>query len=124
MKAKRVLPVVPDAALWANKYRQVIFDELPEHEPARNDLLFRTQPTPRATCFGFFSPAEDSGDLSAYKLQQNYVWENRSGFTRMSSVGEGESVLLSFPGSNNSAGEVRFVPVPARVKLIKQKAQQ
>merc|ERR1711879_676573 len=123
MRAKRILPVVPDAVLWANRYRQVVFDELPA-DVSRNDLLFRTIPTPRATCFGFFSPAEDTGEVSSYKLLQNYVWENRGGFTRMAGCGEGESVLLSFPSSIEPAGEVRFITVPPHMKLKKQKAQQ
>jgi len=123
MKPKRVLSIVPDAVLWANRYRQVVFDELP-HEPARYDLLFRTTPTPRATCFGYFSPAEEQGDAGSYKLEQNYFWDNRGGYTRSNDCGEGEAILLSFPASGEATGEARFIPVPTFIKLKKQKAQR
>jgi len=119
MAAKRVLPVVPDAVLWANRYRQVAFDELPKN-PDRNDLLFRTTPNPRSTCFAYFSPAEDG----SYRLAQNYVWENRGAFTRANDIGDGEGILFSFPGPKEKHGEVRFVLVPTSLKLKKQKAQR
>uniref|UniRef100_A0A7S4W4V9 RNA polymerase II-associated factor 1 homolog n=1 Tax=Alexandrium monilatum TaxID=311494 RepID=A0A7S4W4V9_9DINO len=121
LKPKRILSIVPDAVLWANRYRQVVFDELP-HEPARYDLLFKSTPTPRATCFGYFSPAEDEGDAGAYKLEQNYYWMNRGGFTRSNDRGEGEAMLLSFPLADEPSGEVRFIPVPTAIKLKKQNA--
>lgn len=121
LKAKRVLSIVPDAVLWANRYRQVVFDELP-HEPNRYDLLFKTTPTPRETCFGYFSPVEDEGDAGAYKLDQNYYWENRGGYTRSNDCGEGEAVLLSFPLAGEANGEVRFIPVPTFMRLKKQNA--
>lgn len=122
MKAKRVLDIVPDAVLWANRYRQIVFDELP-HEPNRNDLLFRSTPTPRVTCFGYFSP-NNEGDVSQYKLSENYFWGNRGDFTRASDRGEGESVVLSFPNNDEPTGEVRFVMVPTFMKLKKQKAHR
>jgi len=122
MKAARVLDVVPDAVLWANRYRQVIFDELPR-APQRNDLLFRSTPTPRVTCFGYFSPAEEA-EPGAYKLDENYFWENRGGFTRSADCGEGESILMSFPKSDTPSGEVRFVAVPTFMRLKKQRAHR
>mmetsp|Transcript_28021 Transcript_28021/g.65438 ORF Transcript_28021/g.65438 Transcript_28021/m.65438 type:complete len:434 (-) Transcript_28021:139-1440(-) len=123
IKPKRILNIVPDAVLWANRYRQIVFDELP-HEPGRYDLLFRSTPTPRATCFGYFSPADDDGDAGAYKLDQSYYWENRSGYTRSNDVGEGEAILLSFPTSEEATGEARFIPVPTFMRLKKQKAHR
>lgn len=122
MKAKRVLDIVPDAVLWANRYRQVMFDELAS-PPTRDDLLFRSTPTPRATCFGYFS-RDSSGDAGAYKLAENYFWDNRGGFTKAQGCGEGEGVLLSFPNGEDAAGEVRFVMVPTFMKLKKQKAHR
>lgn len=123
MKPKRILNIVPDAVLWANRYRQVVFDELP-HEPQRYDLLFRTTPTPRATCFGYFSPSEADGDAGSYKLDENYFWENRGGFTRSNDCGEGEAIVLSFPLASEPVSEARFVPVPTCMKLKKQKAHR
>jgi len=120
MKPRRVMDIVPDAVLWANRYRQIVFDELPK-DPAPKDLLFRSNPTPRITCFGFFSPAED-GDLSSYKFGENYHWDNRGGYTRAADVGEGDTLLLSFPTGDEERGEVRFVTVPTAMKLKKQKA--
>jgi len=120
MKPKRIMPIVPDAVLWANRYRQVLFDEVPQ-EPARDDLLFKTTPSPRITCFGFFSPAPD-GEPGTYRLGQNYVFDNRGGFTKQSEVGEGEAILLSFPASSDPKGEARFVSMPSHMKLRKQKA--
>lgn len=125
LKPKRVLPIVPDAVLWANRYRQIIFDELPM-EPHQNDILFKTVPTPRATCFGLFSASggEGTGQQGSYKLAQSYIWDNRGAFTRAVSCGEGESVLLSFPPSGDETGEVRFVVTPTLMKLKKQKAHR
>jgi len=129
LRAKRVLPIVPDAVLWTNRYRQVVFDEVPV-EPSRNDLLFKTTPNPRSTCFGFFSPV-DGTELGSYSLMQNYVWSNRGEFTRRSACGEGQAILLSFPrggpvedGKENAAGEVRFVQAPTLMRLTKQKAMR
>mmetsp|Transcript_94634 Transcript_94634/g.276649 ORF Transcript_94634/g.276649 Transcript_94634/m.276649 type:complete len:436 (-) Transcript_94634:124-1431(-) len=124
LKPKRILNIVPDAVLWANRYRQIVFDELP-HEPQRYDLLFKSAPTPRATCFGYFSPAEDEGDAGAYKLEENYYWDNRGGYTRSNDCGEGEAILMSFPVNNDEpTGEVRFIPVPTFMKLKKQNAHR
>jgi len=123
LKPKRILSIVPDAVLWANRYRQVVFDELPR-EPQPYDLLFRTTPTPRATCFGYFSPAEEDGDAGSYKLEENYLWENRGGYTRSNDAGEGEALLLSFPVSDEFNGEARFVPVPPFMRLKKQKSHR
>lgn len=127
LRPKRVLSIVPDAVLWANRYRQVVFDELP-HEPTRYDLLFKSTPTPRATCFGYFSPAEEDGDTGAYKLDMNYFWENRGGYTRAVDRQEGDAMLLSFPpaseGSSEASGEVRFIPVSTLMKLKKQNAHR
>lgn len=120
MKPKRILDLVPDAVLWANRYRQVLFDEVPKG-PERNDLLFKTAPTPRVTCFGYFSPAPD-GEPGTYRLAENYFWENRGGFTKESEVGEGEAMLISFPTKEEPRGEARFVTVPTYMKLRKQKA--
>jgi len=123
LKPKRILSIVPDAVLWANRYRQVVFDEL-QREPQPYDLLFRTTPTPRATCFGYFSPAEEDGDAGSYKLEENYFWENRGGYTRSNDCGEGEALLLSFPVGDEFSGEARFVPVPPFMRLKKQKAHR
>lgn len=120
LKPKRVMNIVPDAVLWANRYRQILFDELPK-EPSRDDLLFKTAPSPRTTCFGFFSPAPE-GEPGTYRLGENYFWDNRGGFTKQSEVGEGEAMLLSFPTSGDLKGEARFVTVPSHMKLKKQKA--
>lgn len=127
LRPKRVLSVVPDAALWGNRYRQVIFDELPpELAPARHHVLHRSTPDPRTTCFGYFTQKEgEAGEAGVYRLQQNYFWENRGNFTKALEVGEGEGVLLSFPpaeAEGPEAKEARFVPVPAFMKLKKQKA--
>ncbi|CAK0799921.1 unnamed protein product [Prorocentrum cordatum] len=129
MRAKRVLPIVPDAVLWTNRYRQVVFDEVPV-DPSRNDLLFKTTPNPRSTCFGFFSPV-DGTELGSYSLMQNYVWSNRGEFTRRNACGEGQAILLSFPreatsedSKESAAGEVRFVQVPTLMRLTKQKAMR
>mmetsp|Transcript_19216 Transcript_19216/g.50551 ORF Transcript_19216/g.50551 Transcript_19216/m.50551 type:complete len:427 (-) Transcript_19216:112-1392(-) len=125
MKPKRILEIVPDAVLWANRYRQVVFDELPGGPVAqRDDLLFRTTPTPRITCFGYFGP-EVAGDSTAYKLKENYIWENRSAFTKQADCGEGDAVMMSFPKSEESStGEARFVMVPTLMRLKKQRASR
>eukprot|EP00747_Dinoflagellata_sp_TGD_P182374 gnl/TRDRNA2_/TRDRNA2_36608_c0_seq1.p1 gnl/TRDRNA2_/TRDRNA2_36608_c0~~gnl/TRDRNA2_/TRDRNA2_36608_c0_seq1.p1 ORF type:complete len:460 (+),score=93.32 gnl/TRDRNA2_/TRDRNA2_36608_c0_seq1:125-1381(+) len=121
MKPKRVLSIVPDAVLWANKYRQVLFDELP-HTPVTNDLLFKTVPTPRHTCFGYFSTSEH-GEPGSYRLAENYFWENRGGFARSVEKDEGESILFSIPPGNEE-GEARFVVAPTWMRLKKQKAHR
>lgn len=123
MKPKRIMSIVPDAVLWANRYRQIIFDELPR-EPSRNDLLFKTIPTPRATCFGYFSSQGDGTGQDTYRLAQNYFWDNRGGFTRSSAIGEGEAILLSLPPEGEPEGEARFVLVPGLMRLKKQKAHR
>jgi len=129
LKARRILPIVPDVVLWANRYKQVAFDELAQ-APARMDLLWKTTPTPRATCFGYFSPEGGDPDQGSYRLAQNYYWENRGHFTRAVDRGESEAILLSFPElagdgeADERAAEVRFVPVPICMKLRKQKAQR
>lgn len=125
LKPKRVLPIVPDAVLWTNKYRQVLFDELAA-PPAVDDLLFKTTPNPRTTCFSYFTPTNDTGDTGSlsYKLIQNYIWDNIGSFNRATECGEGEAMVLSFPRPDEPAGEIRFVPVPAFMRLKKQKAQQ
>eukprot|EP00440_Ansanella_granifera_P037902 gb/GFBE01041118.1/.p1 GENE.gb/GFBE01041118.1/~~gb/GFBE01041118.1/.p1 ORF type:complete len:532 (+),score=147.31 gb/GFBE01041118.1/:1-1596(+) len=132
LKAKRIMPIVPDAVLWANKYQQVVFDEQPPgHEVTRHDLLFRSTPDPRTTCFGFYAPPsqEEAGETGTYKLAQNYFWDNRGGFTKASDVGEGETILLSVPvaGAEGAEGasqdeEIRFIMIPTAIKLRKQKA--
>jgi len=125
LKPKRVLPIVPDAVLWANRYRQISFDELPQ-KPQNNDLLFKTAPNPRITCFGLFSsaatPEGTSGD--EYKLAMNYVWDNRGAFTRSTACGENDTVMLSYPDDSEETGEVRFVPMPSVMRLKKQKAHR
>jgi hypothetical protein len=121
LKARRILPIVPDAFVWGNKYRQVVFDELPE-KPKRQDVLHMTIPNPRITCFGYFSsPSEDGYAGSTYRLAQNYVWENRGGYSRQLAISEGEAMLMSFP-EDGQDGEVRFVMVPPWIRLKKQKA--
>lgn len=122
-KARRILPIVPDATLWANKYRQVVFDELPE-KPKRQDLLLMSIPTPRITTFGYFSsPPEDGQGGNTYRLSQNYIWENRGIYSRQTSGEhvEAETLLLSFPDGDKE-GEARFVIVPPWMRLKKQKA--
>lgn len=124
LKARRIMAIVPDAMVWANKYRQMIFDELPE-KPKRNDLLFMTIPSPRTTCFGYFSsPSEDGHGGNAYRLSQNYIWENRGLYARQTGNTESieaETLLLSFPDDGRQ-GEARFVVVPPWIRLKKQKA--
>eukprot|EP00933_Yihiella_yeosuensis_P005721 TRINITY_DN110290_c0_g1_i1.p1 TRINITY_DN110290_c0_g1~~TRINITY_DN110290_c0_g1_i1.p1 ORF type:complete len:472 (+),score=110.34 TRINITY_DN110290_c0_g1_i1:60-1418(+) len=130
LKAKRILPIVPDTVLWGNEYVQIVFDEMPKgHDPTMNDVLFRTTPNPRTTCFGFFTPEnpEDAGEAGAYKLAQNYYWDNRGGFTTQAVIGEGDAIMLSIPppgkdGENEGDQEARFVNVPTALKLKKQKA--
>jgi len=124
LRPKRILDVVPDAVLWANRYRQVTFDEMPKGgkgEPVRDDLLFKTNPTPRLTCFGFFAPATE-GEPGTYRVAQNYFWDNRGGFTKEQECGEGEAMLISMPNSDDPKGEARFVSVPSYMRLRKQKA--
>lgn len=120
LRPKRIMDVVPDAVLWANRYRTIVFDKLPK-TPDRNDLLFRSEPSPRVTCFGFFSPAPD-GEQGSYRLGENYHWENRGGFTAQNECGEGEAMLISFPTKDEPRGEARFVTAPTSMKLRKQKA--
>eukprot|EP00405_Crypthecodinium_cohnii_P033214 CAMPEP_0206531612 /NCGR_PEP_ID=MMETSP0325_2-20121206/3863_1 /ASSEMBLY_ACC=CAM_ASM_000347 /TAXON_ID=2866 /ORGANISM="Crypthecodinium cohnii, Strain Seligo" /LENGTH=422 /DNA_ID=CAMNT_0054027877 /DNA_START=209 /DNA_END=1474 /DNA_ORIENTATION=+ len=118
MKAKRVMSIVPDAKLWANKYRQVMFDELPR-QPRVDDLLFRSQPTPRITTFGLFGP--DGESQNSYKLEESYIFDNKGAFQSQEACGEGEAVLLSVPAAGQD-GEARFVVVPTVMKLKKQRA--
>jgi len=121
LKARRVMSIVPDAMVWGNRYRQVVFDELPE-KPKRQDLLFMTVPSPRISCFGYFSsPPEDGHGGNTYRLSQNYIWENRGLYSRQSAINEGEQLLLSFP-EEGAAGEARFICVPPWIRLKKQKA--
>jgi len=123
LKARRIMPIVPDAMVWANSYRQIVFDELPEN-PKAHDLLFMTMPHPRITCFGFFSsPSEDGHGGNTYRLAQNYVWENRGLHSRKTSGDhiEGQQLLLSFP-EDGKEGDARFVVVPPWMCLNKQKA--
>lgn len=121
LKARRVMPIVPDAMVWGNRYRQVVFDELPD-KPKRHDLLFMTIPNPRTSCFGYFSsPAEDGHGGNTYRLSQSYIWENRGMYSRQQSINEGEQLLLSFP-EDGAAGEARFICVPPWIRLTKQKA--
>jgi len=125
LKAKKVLPIVPDAVLWANRYLQVVFDELPpDHAVAQHDVLFRSTPDPRTTCFGFFAPPsqEEAGEAGTYRLSQNYYWDNRGGFTVSSDIGEGECLLLSMPEDETDEQELRFLVVPTSMKMKKQKA--
>jgi len=126
-KAVKILPIVPDAVLWANRYVQINFDEAPpQHTPSQHDVLHRSTPDARTTCFGFFAPenAEDAGEAAAYQIQQSYFWDNRGGFTRQSEIKEGEALMLSFPEGENEAQEVRFLMIPPAMKLKKQKAQR
>eukprot|EP00930_Biecheleria_cincta_P001396 TRINITY_DN102536_c0_g1_i1.p1 TRINITY_DN102536_c0_g1~~TRINITY_DN102536_c0_g1_i1.p1 ORF type:complete len:444 (-),score=90.67 TRINITY_DN102536_c0_g1_i1:18-1316(-) len=127
LKAKRILPIVPDAVLWSNKYVQIFFDEPPpSHEIARHDLLFRSNPDPRTTCFSFFMPGaeEEAGEAGAYKLAQSYIWDNRGAFSKSSDIGEGDAVLLSTPLEDDDAQEIRFLPVPTFMKLKKLQSQR
>lgn len=123
LKARRIMPIVPDAMVWGNQYRQVVFDELPEN-PKRHDLLFMTVPSPRLSCFGYFSsPSEDGNGGNTYRLSQNYVWENRGMYSRQTAINEAETLLLSFP-EDGASGEARFICVPPWIRLKKQKAFQ
>lgn len=127
LKAKKILPIVPDAVLWSNRYVQIFFDEPPPgHDIARHDLLFRSTPDPRTTCFSFFSPGaeEEAGEAGAYKLAQSYVWDNRGAFSKSSDIGEGDAVLLSLPLEEDDAQEVRFLPTPTFMKLKKLQSQR
>lgn len=72
LRPKRVMQVVPDVQLWSNRYVQVAFDEEPRgHMVQQNDLLLRSAPDPRTTCFSLFNPR--SGDADAYNFQQQLV---------------------------------------------------
>jgi len=72
---------------------------------------------------GYFSSVQ--GDApGSYRLAQNYIWDNRGGFTRSIAHDEGESVLLSVPLTADEGGEVRFVSVPPRMRLKKEKASR
>jgi len=62
--------------------------------------------------------------MALSRLAQNYIWDNRGGFTRSIAHDEGESVLLSVPLTADEGGEVRFVSVPPRMRLKKEKASR
>lgn len=121
LRPKRVLPIVPDAGLWANRYRQIVFDDLP-HTANIKDLLFKTTPTPRVTCFSYFAPAGEGAEPGSYRLVESYVWENRGSHTRSVANNDNDAVLLSLPLDDDEAGEARFVPTTPIMRLRKQKA--
>lgn len=133
LKPKRILSIVPDSELWPNTYQQILFDELPPKRDRENDLLLKTVPHPRITCFGYFSaPQAGEVDSSTYRLAQNYIWDNRGGFTRSAQIHEGEAMLWRYPkeqeGGESGAGQpsqppaIRFSYVPTLMRLKKQKA--
>mmetsp|Transcript_21696 Transcript_21696/g.38126 ORF Transcript_21696/g.38126 Transcript_21696/m.38126 type:complete len:555 (-) Transcript_21696:69-1733(-) len=131
LKPKRILSIVPDSILWTNKYQQILFDELPPKEVRDNDLLLKTVPTPRVTCFGYFSAPQAGEADGTYRLGQNYIWDNRGGYTRSVQFEEFESMLLSYPKEqeHDEHGEdeqpedsICFSFVPTVMRLKKQKA--
>jgi hypothetical protein len=120
LKPRRVMPIVPDAVLWGNKYKQVVFDEIPR-EPRQNDILFKTVPTPRATVFSYFNPA-DANDT--FEFAQDYIWDNRGGYNDYIDTGEGKTLILSLPPADHETGEVRFSMAPPTMKLKKRSAMR
>jgi len=123
LKPKRVLSIVPDVVLWQHRYRQVSFDELPQ-EPKQNDLLFKSQPSPRATTFGSYSAPQgiDTHGGGSFERLQNYYWDNRGHHTRSMQRNQDEVLLLSMPPADEQDGEVRFVMSQTILKLKKAKA--
>lgn len=123
LRPKRVMQVVPDQTLWGNSYVQVAFDEIPRgHTMSRDDILLRTSPDPRTTCFSFFAKRQEDADV--YTVRQQYYWSNRGGFQQASETGEGKHVLLSIPlASPEATGrkQVKFVMAPTKMKLQKLK---
>ncbi|CAE7558341.1 unnamed protein product [Symbiodinium natans] len=106
LRPKRVMQVVPDVQLWSNKYVQVAFDEQPRgQEVQQNDLLLRSAPDPRTTCFSQ-CPSNADGERNgsvkylhpadAYDFQQQYYWSNRGGFQQADELGEGKAQTTGF----------------------------
>eukprot|EP00435_Cladocopium_sp_Y103_P013348 s2052_g3.t1 len=123
LRPKRVMQVVPDQNLWGNSYVQVAFDEIPRgHTMSRDDILLRTSPDPRTTCFSFFAKRQEDADV--YTVRQQYYWSNRGGFQQANETGEGKHVLLSIPKTGPEATgrkQVKFVIAPTKMKLQKLK---
>ncbi|CAE7245648.1 PAF1 [Symbiodinium pilosum] len=127
LKPKRVMQVVPDVHLWSNRYVQVAFDEQPKGQAIqRNDLLLRSAPDPRTTCFSLFKPR--AGDADAYDMQQQYFWSNRGGFQQADEIGEGKTVVLAIPRASENGDQqrqqVKFMVAPTRMVLQKLKAHR
>jgi hypothetical protein len=121
MKAKRVLPVVPDFDLWGQNMQQVSFDEPPDVMELE-DLLYKTVPNARTTCFSYFSKKSDGAE-GEYGLIRNYVWDNPGQYNKLQAMG-GEQLLLSFPDPECDREEIWFAPMPTRMLLSKQKAKR
>jgi len=123
---KRVMQVVPDVQLWSNRYVQVAFDEEPRgHVVQPNDLLLRSAPDPRTTCFSLFSPREKDAD--AYDFQRQYYWSNRGGFQQADEIGEGKTAVLFIPRSSANREEpkqAKFILAPTKMALAKLKAHR
>jgi len=121
LKPKRVMQVVPDSKLWGNSYVQVAFDEIPKgHTMSRDDILLRTAPDPRTTCFSLFAKRQEDADL--YTVKQQYYWNNRGGFQQANETGEGKHVLLSLPPQDSRGrAQVKFTLAPTKMKLQKLK---
>ncbi|CAE7473533.1 unnamed protein product, partial [Symbiodinium necroappetens] len=126
LRPKRVMQVVPDVQLWSNRYVQVAFDEEPRgHMVQQNDLLLRSAPDPRTTCFSLFNPR--SGDADAYNFQQQYYWSNRGGFQQADEIGEGKTAVLFIPRSAANGEEpkqAKFILAPTKMALAKLKAHR
>lgn len=120
MKAKRVLPVVPDFDLWGLRYQQVAFDEPPDVMEVE-DLLHKTVPNARTTCFSYFSKKTDGAE-GEYGMIRNYVWDNRGQYMKAQAIGS-EQLLLSFPDEGGRE-EVWFALMPGKMQLSKQKAKR
>lgn len=118
-KPRRVMPIVPDAVLWGNKYRLVNFDELPG-PPKEYDLLLKSTPHPRTTTFSYFKPVE--GAPETFDCVQDYVFNNRGAFTDMRDRGEGKTLLMSIPPQDSEVNECRFMLAPNLMSMKKQKS--
>lgn len=121
LKVKRVLPVLPDFELWNRTIQQVSFDEPPD-VIEEGDLLFKTVPNPRTTCFAYFTKLSDGAE-GQYRMMRNFIWDNRGQYTKSVASGS-EQLLLSFPGEESSSKEVKFLPIATKMQMNKQKAKR
>lgn len=121
IKAKRIMPVVPDFDLWNQTMQQVSFDEPPD-VVSLEDLLYKTVPNARTTCFSYFSKKSE-GNEGEYGMIRNYIWENHAQYRKTEAMGS-EQLLLSFPEPDSGRNEVWFAPMPSKMQLSKSKAKR